>query len=356
MLKEVLLNTMNIDNKQMIRCLELAKQGMGNVAPNPLVGCVIVNHNEVIAVGYHEKFGEAHAEVNAINSVIDKSLLKESTLYVNLEPCSHVGKTPPCSDLIIKHQIPNVVIGSIDTHSKVAGTGIEKLKAAGINVSVGILEDKCKDLNKRFFTYHEKKRPYVILKWAETKDGFIDVNRKEKNKKYDNWITSHFSKKLVHQWRSEEQAIMIGTNTAINDNPKLTVREVKGKNPLRIVLDINLRLPTHLNVFDGSTPTLILNSIKSETNPNLEFVKIDKDKELLPQVLSELYKRNILSVIIEGGAQLLQSFIDQNLWDEAKVFIGKKTFGEGIKAPTLRGQPINSLQFDTDILNTYINA
>lgn len=360
MLKEVLLKAMNIDNKQMTRCLELAKQGMGNVAPNPMVGCVIVYNNEIIAVGYHEKFGEAHAEVNAINSVIDKSLLKESTLYVNLEPCSHVGKTPPCSDLIIKHHIPNVVIGSIDINSKVAGKGIERLKAAGIDVSVGILEDKCKELNKRFFTYHEKHRPYVILKWAETKDGFIDVERSfdsaQDDKVYDNWITSPFSKKLVHQWRSEEQAIMIGTNTAINDNPELTVREVKGKNPLRVVLDINLRLPKHLNVFDGSTPTLILNSIKSETKQNLEFVKIDKNKELLPQILSELYKRNILSVIIEGGAQLLQSFIDQNLWDEAKVFVGNKTFSEGLKAPTLRGQPINSLQFDTDILNTYINA
>jgi len=356
LLKEVLLKAMNIDNKQMTRCLELAKQGMGKVAPNPMVGCVIVYNNDIIAVGYHEKFGEAHAEVNAINSVIDKSLLKESTLYVNLEPCSHFGKTPPCSDLIIKHQIPNVVIGSLDTHSKVSGKGIERLKAAGINVSVGILEDKCKELNKRFFTYHEKKRPYIILKWAETKDGFIDVNRKEKNKKYDNWITSPFSKKLVHQWRSEEQAIMIGTNTAINDNPKLTVREVEGKNPLRVVLDLDLRLPENLNIFDESTPTLVVNSIKSEIKQNLEFVKIDKNKELLSQILSELYKRNILSVIIEGGAQLLQSFIDQNLWDEAKIFIGNKTFSEGLKAPTLKKQPINSLQFDTDILNTYINA
>lgn len=375
MLKEVLLESMKIDKKQMMRCLELAKQGMGNVAPNPMVGCVIEHQNQAIAVGYHEKFGEAHAEVNAINSVLDKSLLKESTLYVNLEPCSHTGKTPPCADLIIQHQIPNVVIGCIDSYSKVAGKGIEKLKAAGINVAVGVLEKKAKELNKRFFTFHNKKRPYIILKWAETKDGFIDIERhceerSSLNKNtanqskdcfvprndVDNWITSSFSKKLVHQWRSEEQAIIIGTNTALNDNPKLTVRQIEGKNPLRVVLDLNLRLPEHLHIFDRSTPTLIFNSLKSEQQHNLEFVKIDKTKDLLPQILDELYQRSILSIIVEGGTQLLQTFIDSNLWDEAKVFIGEKEFKSGLKAPKFNKTPINSLQFDTDILNTYINA
>lgn len=366
---------MNIDNKQIIRCLELAKLGMGNVAPNPMVGCVIVYQNQVIAVGYHENFGEAHAEVNAINAVTDKTLLKESTLYVNLEPCSHSGKTPPCADLIIKHKIPNIVIGCIDSYSEVAGKGIEKLKAAGINVVVGVLEEKSKALNKRFFTFHNKKRPYIILKWAETKDGFIDIdrhceersnlNKNSSNQSKDcfvprndvnNWITSSYSKKLVHQWRSEEQAIMIGTNTALNDNPKLTVREVKGKNPLRVVLDLDLRLPNELNIFDGSTPTLVFNYLKSDTKTNLEFVKIDKEKDLLTQILEELYHRNILSIIIEGGAQLLQTFITQNLWDEAKVFIGEKEFKTGLKAPKFDKIPINSLQFDTDVLNTYINA
>lgn len=367
---------MKIDKKQMMRCLELAKQGMGKVAPNPMVGCVIVHQNQVIAVGYHEKFGEAHAEVNAINSVKNKALLKESTLYVNLEPCSHFGKTPPCADLIIKHKIPNVIIGCIDSYSEVAGKGIEKLKAAGIDVVVGVLEEKSKELNKRFFTFHNKKRPYIILKWAETKDGFIDVerhceersnpNQKEdchtplhsvrNDDKIDNWITSAYSKKLVHKWRSEEQAILIGTNTALNDNPELTVREVEGKNPLRVVLDLNLRLPQHLNVFDGSTPTLIFNYLKAEIQQNLEFVKIDKSKALLPQILNELYQRNIISIIIEGGAQLLQTFIDENLWDEAKVFVGEKEFRTGLKAPIFSKTPINTLQFDTDILNTYINA
>lgn len=347
---------MKIDKKQMVRCLELAKQGMGNVAPNPMVGCVIIHENQVVAVGYHEKYGEAHAEVNAINSVTDKSKLKSCTLYVNLEPCSHTGKTPPCADLIIKHQIPNVVIGCIDSYSEVAGTGIEKLKAAGINVTVGVLEEKSKELNKRFFKFHHKKRPYVILKWAETSDGFIDVERKENSDQLNTWITSTYSKKLVHQWRSEEQAIMIGTNTALNDNPQLTVREIEGKNPLRVILDLNLRLPQHLNVFDGSTPTIIFNYLKSEKGSNIEWVKIDKTEELLPQILTELFQRNILSIIIEGGAQLLQSFITQNLWDEAKVFIGEKEFKSGLKAPKIEATPINSLQFDTDVLNTYTNA
>lgn len=347
---------MKIDKKQIIRCLELAKQGIGSVAPNPMVGCVITHQNKVVAVGFHERFGEAHAEVNAINSILDKSLLKESTLYVNLEPCAHSGKTPPCVDLIIKHQIPNVVIGCIDTYSEVSGKGIEKLKAAGINVTVGVLEEKSKDLNKRFFTFHNKKRPYIILKWAETKDGFIDIDRSSDTIEKDNWITTPFSKKLVHKWRSEEQAIMVGTNTVLNDNPKLTVREVVGKNPLRVVLDLNLRLPQHLNIFDGSTPTLVFNFSKSEQKNNIEFFKIDETQELLPQILTELSERNILSLIIEGGAQLLQSFIDQNLWDEAKIFIGEKEFKAGLKAPKFDKTPINSLQFDTDILNTYINA
>lgn len=374
---------MKTDKKQMMRCLELAKQGMGKVAPNPMVGCVIVHQNHIIAVGYHEKYGEAHAEVNAINAVLDKSLLKGSTLYVNLEPCAHTGKTPPCADLIIKYQIPNVVIGCIDSYSEVAGKGIEKLKAAGINVEVGVLEEKAKELNKRFFTFHNKKRPYIILKWAETKDGFIDIVRHCEdegqsnlikqpkdlsilrqaqddksyiNEKIDNWITSPYSKKLVHKWRSEEQAILIGTNTALNDNPELTVREVEGKNPLRVILDLNLRLPKHLHIFDGSTPTLVFNTIKSEQHKNLEFVKIDEAKDIIPQVLNELYQRNILSIIIEGGAQTLQTFIDANLWDEAKVFIGDKEFKTGLKAPNFNKTPINSLQFDTDILNTYINA
>lgn len=356
----------------MKQCLDLAKLGFGNVAPNPMVGCVIVHRNIIIGTGYHQKCGEAHAEVNAINSVKNKNLLKDSTLYVNLEPCAHYGKTPPCSNLIIEHKIPNVVIGCIDSFSEVSGKGIAKMVASGIKVNVGVLEKESLELNKRFFTFHNKKRPYIILKWAQTIDGFIDVERhceersnlthKDGNtstplseQSSDNWITTPASKKLVHQWRSEEQAIMVGTNTALNDNPQLNVREIKGKNPLRIVLDLNLRLPEELHLFDKSTPTLVLNGIKNEKEDKLEFIKIKKDN-LIQEILNELYKKEIQSVIIEGGAQLLTSFINQNLWDEARVFTGIKKFEKGLKAPVLNKKPKYTLKIGTDILNTYINA
>ena len=354
----------------MKQCLSLAKQGMGNVAPNPMVGCVIVHNNKIIGQGYHEKFGEAHAEVNAINSVKDKTLLKESTLYVSLEPCAHFGKTPPCSNLIIEHKIPNVFIGCIDSFSEVSGKGIEKMEAEGINVTSGILEKESLELNKRFFTFHNKKRPYIILKWAQTLDGFMDVDRtnitnptvilsqsKEKkvNLNVDNWITNPQSKKLVHQWRSEEQAIMVGTNTAFNDNPELTVREVEGKNPLRIVLDLNLRLPNHLHLFDQSTPTLVINYSKNSILENIEYVKIDTHQNLTNQILEVLYNRNILSVIIEGGNLLLNTFINNNQWDEARIFTGKKEFIKGLKSPQLN-HPISSTEnINEDRLDIYYN-
>jgi diaminohydroxyphosphoribosylaminopyrimidine deaminase/5-amino-6-(5-phosphoribosylamino)uracil reductase len=253
------LNRMNFDEKYMLRCLELAKDGFGNVAPNPMVGCVIVCEGKIIGEGYHQEYGKAHAEVNAIHSVRDKSLLQKSTLYVNLEPCAHFGKTPPCANLIVEHNIPRVVIGCVDSYSEVSGKGIEKLRNAGIEVTVGILENESLELNKRFFTFHNKKRPYVILKWAETQDGFIDVDRpldKSRDTTADNWITSPLSKQLVHKWRSEEAAIMVGTTTVLNDNPQLNVREWKGKNPTRIVIDLQDRLPQTLHVFDKSIPTV----------------------------------------------------------------------------------------------------
>ena len=242
------------------KCIEIARLGIGNVSPNPMVGSVIVYKGEVIGEGYHEKYGSDHAEVNAINSVKDKSLLSKSTLYVNLEPCSHFGKTPPCSDLIIKHRIPKVVIGCIDTYSKVAGTGIGYMRNAGIDVKVGIMEKESRELNKRFFTFHEKKRPYIILKWAESKDGFIAP----KHQTEPFWMTSSKSKILVHKWRSEEDAILVGRITAEKDNPSLTVREVKGKNPIRIVIDKDLKLSSDLNLFDSNTKTLIFNGIKNK--------------------------------------------------------------------------------------------
>jgi len=350
---------MNFDEKYMLRCLELAKNGLGNVAPNPMVGCVIVFDGKIIGEGYHQEYGKAHAEVNAIHSVKDNSLLKKSTLYVNLEPCAHFGKTPPCANLIVEHNIPRVVIGCVDSFSEVSGKGIEKLKAAGIEVAVGVLENESLALNKRFFTFHTKKRPYIILKWAETQDGFIDLVRpfdKLKVTNTNNWITSPLSKQLVHKWRSEETAIMIGTNTALNDNPKLNVREWNGKNPVRVVVDLHNRLPQTLHVFDKSIPTLVFSLTKHGEENNLTFVKINDSKNLIQEVLDELYKRNIQSIIIEGGAKLLQSFINQNLWDEARVFIGNKYFENGLKAPKLTGNLISEEMIDSDQLKWIFNS
>ncbi|MBA3972213.1 MAG: bifunctional diaminohydroxyphosphoribosylaminopyrimidine deaminase/5-amino-6-(5-phosphoribosylamino)uracil reductase RibD, partial [Bacteroidetes bacterium] len=286
---------MNSHETYMKRCLELAVKGLGNAAPNPMVGSLVVCDDKIIGEGYHEQYGQAHAEVNAINAVDDKELLKRSTLYVNLEPCSHFGKTPPCADLIIEHKIPNVIIGNIDSNSLVSGRGIEKMIKAGIDVRTGILEDDCRKLNKRFFTYHEKKRPYIILKWAQTADGFIDARRNDENTSKPVQISNSDSKKLLHLWRSQEQAIMIGTNTALLDDPMLTVREVKGKNPLRITVDKWLRIPKQFNLFDKSTPTLIFTSTDGASETNLEYKKIDFDKKVIPQVLEELYKRNVHS-------------------------------------------------------------
>jgi diaminohydroxyphosphoribosylaminopyrimidine deaminase/5-amino-6-(5-phosphoribosylamino)uracil reductase len=345
---------MNVDEKYMNQCLTLAKKGIRNVAPNPMVGCVIVHQNIIIGEGYHQDFGGNHAEVNAINSIINKDLLKESILYVNLEPCAHFGKTPPCADLIIKNKIPKVVIGCIDSFSEVSGKGVEKMEAAGINVIVGVLENKSLKLNKRFFAFHNKKRPYIILKWAETKDGFIDVDRTQQIAA-DNWITSHESKKLVHLWRSEEQAIMVGTNTALNDNPELNVREVEGLNPLRIILDLNLRLPNTLKVFNQKSPSLVINYLKQDKSKNLEFIKIEKDKDIILQIFTILYKEGIQSVIVEGGTQLINTFIKQKCWDEARVFIGDKYFKHGLKAPMITDEPNNVLQYDSDSLSIYFN-
>ena len=344
---------MNTQEAYMKRCLQLAAKGMGSVAPNPMVGCVIVYQDKIIGEGYHQKYGEAHAEVNAINAVEDKELLKNVTLYVNLEPCSHYGKTPPCADLIIEHKIPYVIIGSIDTNSLVSGKGIEKLAKAGIDVKIGVLEKECKELNKRFFTFYDKKRPYIILKWAQTKNGFIDNKRTEDNIGMALQITNRESKILVHKWRSEEQAIMVGTNTALLDNPQLTVREVNGKNPLRITIDKWLRIPKSYHLFDKSTPTLVFTAVDMPSENNLEYVKIDFDKDVIMQISNELYKRNIQSLIVEGGELLLKSFIESNCWDEARVFISDITIGRGVNAPILNGNPVSKENIKDDKLWIY---
>lgn len=312
------------------RCIELALKGKGFVAPNPMVGAVIVHQGKIIGEGFHEKCGQAHAEVNAVNSVSDKSLLSEATLYVSLEPCAHFGKTPPCSDLIVHHQLKRVVIGCVDTFSEVSGKGIEKLKSAGIDTTVGVLESECRNLNKRFFTFHEKKRPYIILKWAQTSDGFMDKTREPKELGI-NWITQSETKKLVHQWRAEEAAVLVGKQTAVNDNPHLTVREAKGQHPIRIVLDSQLEISENAHLFSNEAPTIVLNGVQSNIHNNIEWIKVD---ELTPEnILNVLYQKNIQSLIIEGGKQVLESFLASNLWDEARVLVGTTTYENGLPAP-----------------------
>ena len=328
----------------MQKCLDLAQKGRANAAPNPMVGCVIVHDGEIIGEGFHEQYGQAHAEVNAVNSVQDKSLLRSSTLYVNLEPCAHFGKTPPCSNLIIEHKIPKVVIGSVDSFSEVSGKGIKKMEAQGIEVISGILNNESRELNKRFFTFHEEKRPYIILKWAASIDGFIAPE----NQTETFWMTSAESKKIVHQWRAEEMGILFGTETAIKDNPSLTVREVKGKNPIRFVIDKNLRLSPNLSIFDEQACTFVL------TEKSIEDNQLEVDfNNLAKSICDALYQQNIHSFIIEGGSKTLQTFIDADLWDEARVFTAPTQLGGGIKAPEFNCSPAKSEQIATDQLKTY---
>lgn len=328
----------------MQRCLDLALLGIGNAAPNPMVGCVIVHNGKIIGEGYHEKCGQAHAEVNAIRSVKNPDLLKESTLYVSLEPCAHFGKTPPCSDLIIEKQIPRIVVGTIDPFAEVAGKGIEKMRKAGIEVEVGVLEKKCRNLNRRFFTFHEKKRPYIILKWAQTLDGFIDTDRTET--KHPTWITNALAKRLVHKQRSEEAAILIGTNTAEFDNPALTVREWSGNQPIRMVIDRSGLLNPSLIIFDQQAPTWVFTETPKEDRENLKYIELDFSRNILPQLMDELYRRDIQSVIVEGGNQLLNSFLSIGLWDEAFVYTGNQFFGKGVKAPHIFGKTIAYRKLD----------
>ena len=335
----------------MRRCLELAQSGCGNVAPNPMVGAVLVFNDRVIGEGYHQKYGEAHAEVNCIDSVAesDKKLIPSSTLYVSLEPCAHFGKTPPCADLIIQHKIPRVIIGCRDPFKEVNGKGIEKLKAAGVRTETGILEEECKKLNKRFFSFHTKHRPYVILKWAQTADGFIAATnhpaaertlKESAEKKERLHISNEYSNRLVHKWRSEEAAILIGTNTAVLDDPELTTRLWPGRSPVRLILDMDLRLPAHLKIFDRSVRTIVFNSIRDEEDNGLFYYRLAKNASIIKQIMNALYHLNIQSVLVEGGAKLLQAFIDERIWDEARVIINQewtlldnKKATNGLRAP-----------------------
>jgi diaminohydroxyphosphoribosylaminopyrimidine deaminase / 5-amino-6-(5-phosphoribosylamino)uracil reductase len=339
----------------MKRCIELAKNGLGTTYPNPMVGSVIVHNGKIIGEGWHKKAGEPHAEVNAVNSVKDKSLLKEATIYVSLEPCSHFGKTPPCCDLIIANKIPNVVIGTIDPFAKVAGNGVKKLIESGKNVTIGILEDECNELNKRFFTFHQKKRPYIILKWAETADGFIaPISKTEKSPV---WITNSYSRQLVHKWRTEEQAILVGTNTVLEDNPKLDARDFKGNNPIRIVWDKSNKITEEFHIKNGIISTFFLTESKNLTEKqNIYYKNTIFDTLLAKRTLDILYKENIQSVIVEGGSQTLQTFIDANLWDEARVFLSENTFNQGVIAPKLpKNRILTSLLIKKDQLKLFRN-
>ncbi len=327
---------MTTHEKYMQRCIDLAQNGLGTTYPNPLVGSVIVCNDEIIGEGWHQKAGEHHAEVNAINSVKDQSLLSKSTIYVSLEPCSHFGKTPPCSDLIIAKKIPNVVIGTIDPFAQVSGNGMQRLKDAGCNVTVGVLAEQCNELNKRFFTFHTQKRPYIILKWAESQDGFIAP--KEKQKQEPIWLSNQYSRQLVHKWRSEEQAILVGTKTVLDDNPSLNVRDWKGQNPIRLVIDRKGKIGLNCRIYDGQAKTIIFTEEKKPAIDQCIFENVIFGNRLVFEIMEIAYTHEIQSVIIEGGRQTLQSFIDVGLWDEARIFKTKVTLNDGIKSPEIKGK------------------
>lgn len=325
---------MTKDEKYIARCIQLARNGLCNTAPNPMVGAVIVYNDKIIGEGYHVRCGEAHAEVNAIHAVKDEKLLKESTIYVSLEPCSHYGKTPPCSDLIISKEIPRVVIGCMDPFSLVAGRGIEKLRKAGIQVTVGVLEEECRQLIHRFITYHTQKRPTVLLKWAQSADGFIDKKRTEGNPII---LSTPLTSMLVHKKRAEHEAILVGRKTAMLDNPSLTTRHWQGKNPIRLVIDKDLELPNNLHVFDDTVATIVFTRKQPTASyQQTEFVTLDFTQNIVPQIMETLYEKKIQSLIVEGGSILLQSFIDSGIWDEACIEISPTFLMTGVKAPHIQ--------------------
>ncbi|MGO3154926.1 MAG: bifunctional diaminohydroxyphosphoribosylaminopyrimidine deaminase/5-amino-6-(5-phosphoribosylamino)uracil reductase RibD [Mesonia sp.] len=342
---------MKIHEKYIKRCIQLAKNGLGTTYPNPLVGSVIVYKDRIIGEGWHQKAGEAHAEVRAIHQVKDASLLKKATIYVSLEPCSHFGKTAPCSDLIIANGIKKVVIGTIDPFAKVAGKGIQKLIQAGCDVVVGVLENECQELNKRFFTFHQKKRPYLILKWAQTKNGFMAP--KTQNLRESVWISNRYNKQLVHKWRSEEQAILIGTQTALKDNPQLNTRLWKGKSPLRLVIDKNLSIPKDSKLYNAEVRTIFLTEKEAGNSENIEFKTLDFSQNIIPQLCDYLYKLGVQSVIVEGGGKTLEAFIALGYWDEARVTQNEAKWKEGVLAPVLEGNITKEIKLQDNLVRYY---
>ncbi|MCW3074801.1 MAG: diaminohydroxyphosphoribosylaminopyrimidine deaminase [Flaviaesturariibacter sp.] len=338
----------------MARCLQLAKLGQGSVAPNPMVGAVLVHNDRIIGEGYHRQYGGAHAEVECLSAVKeeDQHLVSEATLYVSLEPCAHFGKTPPCADLLIQKGIQHVVIGCRDPFYQVDGKGIEKLKAAGINVTVGILEEACKELNKHFFTYYSAHRPYITLKWAQSGDGKIAAfNRRT-------YISDAATNRIVHSWRSQHQSILVGTNTALFDDPALTTRLWPGGSPLRLVIDKQLRLPVSLQLFNGEHKTIVFNTLQDKEHYNLTHYRLDPSKKLVPQIVKALGGMNVQSLLVEGGAQVLQCFIDEGLWNEARIITAPQLFiGKGIEAPVLKnGKPFHTEQIAADRIYYFKNA
>ncbi len=346
------MSEIEIHEKYIRRCIELAKSGLGSVSPNPMVGAVIVHNGKIIGEGFHRKYGEAHAEVNAVNSVKDKTLLKNSKIYVSLEPCAHVGKTPACTDLILREQIPKIYVGSVDPFELVQGKGIRILSNAGRKVVAGILEKECISLNKRFYTFHQKKRPYIILKWAQTLDGYIDSDKKSNNA--PSWITNEFCKTLVHKWRTEEDAFLVGTNTVIQDNPQLTARNWHGRNPVRITIDKDCLLDLKkYKIFDTSAETWVFNAKKDSRQNNILYIKADFSKNLVQQIIETLYYHKIQSLVVEGGTETLKSFIEEDLWDEARVFTGNKIFHAGVKSPEFKFIPQETHLYGNSKLEIY---
>lgn len=343
------MDSSNSDKRYMHRALELAQLGQGRVSPNPMVGCVIVHNERIIGEGWHQKYGDWHAEVNAIRAVVDELLLPESTVYVTLEPCAHFGKTPPCADLLVDKKVKRVVVAAADTNPLVGGKGIARLRAAGIAVTTGVLEKEARWQNRRFFTFMEKQRPYVILKWAQTADGFIarpDFNSR--------WISGELARRLVHKWRGEEAAIMVGTNTAHYDNPHLNVRNWSGDDPIRIVIDRNLRLSPSLHLFDQTQVTLCYNLLKDESSDYVQYIKCQNPETLIPEIMADLYRRKVQTVFVEGGSVLLQECIDQQVWDELRIFTSEKTFGKGIYAPHFGGSLVGKQQLEQDLLSVFV--
>lgn len=340
----------------MHRCMQLAENGLGRTAPNPLVGCVITYNGKIIGEGYHRYYGGAHAEVNAIASVKDASLLPKATLYVNLEPCSHYGKTPPCTELIIKKQIPRIVIANTDPYAEVSGSGIRKLKAAGREVISGVLEKEGQWLNRRFFTFHTRQRPYLILKWAESTDGYLDARRREKDGQKPAWLTNQAAKHMVHKWRNEEQAVLVGQNTALLDNPRLNIREWQGHNPVRVLIDPELKVSTDANIFDKNAQTLIFNHQREADTGNINYIRVSVETDMISGILDRLYQLKIHSVIIEGGAYVLNRFIAANMWDEARRFVGEVHLGDGVNAPKIKCKAAESCSIGASQLYFYYNT